>query len=813
MMSAVAYAETPPEGSSWFRVNALRGEGEAGVSFFDIATWNQYSTTNTKGAWADISMEVLPWNLPWSSTTTINLKADFSTVNVDSAFGSADNVMNVSIEGFYNSTLNINNDFYISGRIAQDGNANLNIAKGATVSVSGIGDFASTTIDGAGTTVNVAGNWASGKTLSATSGATLNVLNNGTFSLQGTSSLDGATLNGKLQFQNSTDSKIKDSTLNVSADAIRSNGNVAVELDNTVSQHWTGTGWKDVMFFNSGNATQQTITLKNGTKVNGAGSSDGVSYWDMDPETRSYSTLTSGGNTNFGWDKFTDPNGFLTINLESGAKYATNSFEFANAGARNSEMGAITVNMSGTNLTDGYTELAARGNINIRLSSVRDSQFATALNMNGNSHIESTSSINLGAHDDSKGGTATFSISGANNTVNINDININSGRNSTDTNGKVNFIFASDSSASTVTVRGNINNYVNGEGVNTMVLDGTNNTLYSNNNLNMLSNVFTSEGTVAFKMLGEGNTLNVYTINLTNGDNSTNGNISVVFNGSNAENKNNVILRNSEFVIEGATVADSKFSVNYEFAGNTVLRGRGTDGVEGSAGVWLKLHEWGGKQYTTNSTLTIKGTGNDILLTGLEIGKTTGGGTGTFRIEGAGNRIVLNAANGTVRNGLKIDNGGRLQYAINDSGISTLLVISDKTSTFTGKLNVDFSSMTRATSGADGWEKFDLLATTSSTNSFIGTWFTVDDDATAEDVFGGSYTYLILNEEYVSLINRSSTDEYVFILDESFEAEQELMTSLSIMYKSNVPEPATYAAIFGALALAFAIYCKKARKN
>ena len=82
---------------------------------------------------------------------------------------------------------------------------------------------------------------------------------------------------------------------------------------------------------------------------------------------------------------------------------------------------------------------------------------------------------------------------------------------------------------------------------------------------------------------------------------------------------------------------------------------------------------------------------------------------------------------------------------------------------------------------------------------------------TMDDPFGQGYTYLVLNEEYVSLIARDESDEYVFVIDEGFvdDVTGDSLTSLSLWYKSTVPEPASYAAILGALALALAVYKRR----
>lgn len=219
--------------------------------------------------------------------------------------------------------------------------------------------------------------------------------------------------------------------------------------------------------------------------------------------------------------------------------------------------------------------------------------------------------------------------------------------------------------------------------------------------------------------------------------------------------------------------------------------------------------------------MLVSGTGNDLLFSGLEIGNgvTTSGGKGTFKVASTGGRIEINAKNTDGFNGFRINASGVLSYAIQDGGIDTIYNYTKNNTTFRGKLEIDFNEMTRQTLDeaglAGGWEKFTLFATVDGTlmssNGFLGTWFEIDDLTTAEDPFGKDYTYLIMNEKYVSVITRGDSDEYMFVIDETFidDVTGKSLTSFAVLYKSTVPEPATYAAIFGALALAFAAYRKR----
>lgn len=106
----------------------------------------------------------------------------------------------------------------------------------------------------------------------------------------------------------------------------------------------------------------------------------------------------------------------------------------------------------------------------------------------------------------------------------------------------------------------------------------------------------------------------------------------------------------------------------------------------------------------------------------------------------------------------------------------------------TGLLVVDFSDL-RGTY-EDGIS-FDLLEYRNGNEDADGSrfaWLTL-----CEAIAGGDY-------EHVNIITRDESDEFWFDLNGS---------TLTVTYYSSVPEPATFAAIFGALALALAAYRKR----
>lgn len=846
LLGSFSFADTPPEGTLRFRPNNQQGIDGAGVSFSDPATWNEYQ--DSLGAWVAISMDALPWELPWvSASNPLNLKMDNSIVNVDSAVGSADSFANFSISNLFRSTINISKDFYITGSITQDGESKLNVSSGANVSLNNIGQLSSVNISGAETNFTIRENNSIGNNFTVSDGAAVNMVSEKNFIVSGAESgvtFENATLNGNLQIQGGV-LNFKNSTLNagVNNNPVQANGTGSAVFENSViNSYYTGwdststaaAGWKgNIFFLGLGKGTQQTFTLKN-TVVSGGGAADGTSYWDMDPETRKLSDIAAGGNLNLGWNAFENGDEYFILRMEDGTRYAGKGIEFGNAAGASSTFGTITINQGGTDLDEGYTMVHLNGDINMRastylsndLSSPVENTFSSNYNLLGYTELLTARNLNLGSGN-SRGGSANFTISGDSNTVSVHDFYLNSGTDSrTNAAGEqvlsdatVNFIFGADSSNSTFTATANVNNNYGAYGTHNMTIDGVNNT-FKSNTLNFSNSTLTDGKTGNFKMLGEGNTLDLTRFLVSDGgtqDAATGGNVNVYFAGSNAANKNHVFMRNgarTELLLQGSTTAGSKLAINWEFAGNTVFRSNDLN-----SGVWVKIHEWAGKDYTTNSTMLVSGTGNDLLFSGLEIGNgvTTSGGKGTFKVASTGGRIEINAKNTDGFNGLRVNASGVLSYAIQDGGIDTIYNYTKNNTTFRGKLEIDFNEMTRQTLDeaglAGGWEKFTLLvtvdATLMSTNGFLGTWFEIDD--TMEDPFGKGYIYLTMNEEYVSVITRDDSDEYMFVIDETFidDVTGESLMSFAVLYKSTVPEPATYAAIFGALALAFAAYRKR----
>lgn len=761
----------------------IRANNVSDGDFNSADVWTQYDS----GGWNDFTSTVVPWLYPttmdtWADTR-VRVKMDNSTLTTSAAIGSADSLVNMTITGLWNSTINVKNDFYITGNFWQDGNSVINMTDGAVVSVSGFGNTTQN-VDGA-TFILRGGGGDNGGKLYATNGAKI-YQESGDFNINSYMSLTDSTFYGKLIFrgtESGTNVNFTNSTQQASNEGwlvagyggnwntTYSNSTLNRFYNNWKSDGSTG-GWNgDVIFLHVGGDAQQVLTFENGTVVNGAGAADGTSYWDMDAETRTLDDITNGGNVNLGWWGFNE-NTSLTVNLLSGSKFVARSFEFANAGGWESAYGNISWNQQGSE--DAITEAVFTGDVNMRLSKaeiVDDCNYLMEFNLKGYSKFNTRSNLNIGG-DDAKQGSARFTMSGSNNWAEFNSIYVRPGKNVDEVNSNILFD-----------------------------ISGSNNTLYTRGNFNLSEQVLKNGAVINFSMTGEGNVLNVNNFNVSNQDESIGGTVTAIFRGDNAANKNQIIIRNGELILQGSQALDATTSYTFSMQGNTTLnRGDGR-------GVWLKIHEWGGKSYTTNTTFEVKGSGNDILLSGLEVGKETDNwdetlGKGTLRIVGGENKIVIKSTD-DGHNGFRLNSGGVIEFVVDDTGITPITNLTFNNNQSNGMMKVDFSNITTPQEET----RYVLLQTSDHNQNIFGELFDVSNP---DDV----YAY----EDFVSVLLANESDVYRFALEyteseeyQNAEGENINFMQLVVYYTNNtvVPEPSTYAAIFGALALAFAAYRRR----
>lgn len=319
---------------------------------------------------------------------------------------------------------------------------------------------------------------------------------------------------------------------------------------------------------------------------------------------------------------------------------------------------------------------------------------------------------------------------------------------------------------------------------------GTNGTFEAQKNLH-LNGLFQGDNAMyLFEMQGSGNTANVNTFNLGN-NNSTAGTYRFYSKSDSAEKKNNLVLTsNTTIMLEGQMV-ESTAVREFIMAGNTTLR------TSSGGGVILKVHEYGGKDYLGGTGLfEVRGSGNDALFEGLYFGNgIASGGTAIMRIVGGGSKIearTFRMMSGALTS-LEDRIGGVLEYKFDDTGISAIKITNNIDNSFSGILSIDFTGM----KGNYDNERFVLISSADGNleNKIAEYWYSFEYDEVLDQM---------------EVITRGLDNEsFTFAVEDSLENEGYKDFVVYYTGSSVIPEPSTYAAIFGALALAFAAYRRR----
>ena len=238
--------------------------------------------------------------------------------------------------------------------------------------------------------------------------------------------------------------------------------------------------------------------------------------------------------------------------------------------------------------------------------------------------------------------------------------------------------------------------------------------------------------------------------------------------GTSAENKNQVLVNGGTIYIKASNDADSTIVNTMELAGNTILKR--SDG--GALNFNLASFD---TSLAGSAKFIISGENNEVYLNNFAVGKADlDSASVLLKIEGSTHNI--NAVNFALRtSGLNI-NAATLSFVSDSAGISTLKASS--VNEVSGFIDVDFSKYVSQTTDA---VQFILI---SAENSWDGSDYESDSDS-----------------EYIKVALANENDTWRTFMEGN---------NLVLEYTSYViPEPSTFAAIFGAIALAFAAYRKK----
>ncbi len=235
---------------------------------------------------------------------------------------------------------------------------------------------------------------------------------------------------------------------------------------------------------------------------------------------------------------------------------------------------------------------------------------------------------------------------------------------------------------------------------------------------------------------------------------------------TNADNKNKVILSNGGYTLQinASNELDATIDNSFELAGNTILIRDNGENVN----VQVGNHAMQGG----SASFIVSGTGNVVNGWEARIGNdSAAGGKALLQIVGSGNTINFNSFLSVKGD----ETTSEISFVADANGISTINV--GYVDSMQGLLSIDFS---KYVANEKGIREFELIASNGSLNC----------------------------DNYVTSVNTELVDVTLADVRDSWE----ILTKgnkLVLSYNSYIPEPSTYAMIFGALALAFVAYRRR----
>lgn len=335
-------------------------------------------------------------------------------------------------------------------------------------------------------------------------------------------------------------------------------------------------------------------------------------------------------------------------------------------------------------------------------------------------------------------------------------------------------------------------------------MEGTNGTLEAKQNFNFNGTMTdaTADSGYFVSMTGSGNTLKTGTtgggFNINN-SNSISGTYKIYSKSDSATAKNYIIMNQGELNLQGYYKSDldpeqdpkSTAKMQLILAGNTELAR-----LDGSR-YTIKLGEYSERQFWGGDLLLeVNGSGNKLYIENLYVGNGYRlAGEDRVRIVGGGSVIDVNKLRMMRGAETSLENpvGGVLEYQLDDTGISPIVINNGIDNQLSGILKVDFTGM----QGNYQDERFVLMtAKVSNLETYLSQyWYDFNLETPLENM---------------DIIARGLEDEsYTFAVEDSSTLSGYKDFVVYYTGTAVIPEPSTCAAILGALALAFAAYRRR----
>lgn len=527
--------------------------------------------------------------------------------------------------------------------------------------------------------------------------------------------------------------------------------------------------------------------LGTGNSLVGAGTTKSNIYVGDGANNNSYLGILGSGNS------FSDKSGWSfmmgNVNSVSGQNLVRVHSSSAEASGRNSFAVPSSVNSF------------------IYLSTAENSAARNTVSIGDNSSATFQSNLFVGANSSNsaiKGGVAEIVLDGKGSALSFNDLFVGA-NNATQEGGTAQIVMGGQQNTVSVTKNMRIGGSNNGNysasssqsgGTNGIYISGENNEFTTTATINVASAWDMLGGVNEFVVSGTGNAVNFNTAQVGYGNSSnifsggTNrflvsgtGNVITASQGINAQADNQT---------GGVAVFEVAGSNNeIYFSGNNQV-GRAMKGGENR---WVLGGENNKAEYKSamsfligrtamtggEAALEIRGKNNTFKTFNLFIGnEATTNGKAKFIVEGSGHTInVANSFQSYFSGNVGADGkavGGGFEFIADADGFSTVN-INNFSTTFTGLIEIDFSKY--VVKDTENGDEFTLISINNNAQNLL---LEIEGDL----------------DKYFSI---TGSDDYELLFGDK---------TLGVrVFSTNVPEPATYAAIFGALALAFATWRKR----
>ena len=454
---------------------------------------------------------------------------------------------------------------------------------------------------------------------------------------------------------------------------------------------------------------------------------------------------SSSNNVRVSWDGTTYVD--LEVNVTGGSKLLVGTMNLVDGNGAGLTGGNSVFNIQGSSSTAISTISTTA--INLGLSNVAGSTFSNSINLKGYSELKSNGNIHIGTNNAAKGGTASINIEGTGNRL--------------ETNGQIRLGRPTVSTALSDGATG---------GTSSLIVNGYGN-IVKTTRLDMGSKG--QDGHDSLVSIIGANTLSVSGRTVVGwGDEISSGTNKIYLKGVDASNK--MIFEQDDTLDIWNSFQAASTGVNEVKLDGAVKMSR-SNGVGSSINIATQSAQKGGI-----GRFIVSGADNEVELNNVKIGHSSQtGGQAIFRVEGTGSSININGTLSVIGgSGTSLINqvGGVLEFALTDAGVSS--IFAENVDVFSGILLVDFTDMVAA---YEAGQRFDLLTSANSLEAY--------------------YEALVASGRFgANLRDGDATDAAVLGL--SMDGK-----TIFVTYTSAIPEPGTYAAIFGALALAFAVYRRR----